>query len=141
VIYPEVNAKIIAVESAFQAQMIQLDQAASQKYATEGAASAVSFVTEQCAQMGNSLVQQWGAFFGQIFMKYRDGYVITAQDDNQACGCSVANAPYSQEWYTRIVDDTGDHYKVPPASANKMVKGQQAASTHSAAKRNLLSRR
>ena len=89
--------------------------------------------------MGNSLVQQWGAFFGQIFMKYRDGYIISADDDNQACGCAPANAPYSNQWNDRIVKDTGNHYRVPSESA--LLQGRQGVPVRSADKLKLLARR
>ena len=137
VIYPEVKSKIMAMESQFQTMINELDQQAVLKYNNEGAASAVSFTTQQCVNMGDSLVQQWGQFFGQLFMKYRDGYVISTDDNNQACGCSPANAPYSNQWNDRIVKDTGNHYRVPAEG----LQGQKGAAERSAAKRKLLARR
>ena len=139
VMYPEVKAKIIAVESNFQTIMETLDAQALLKYNNEGPASAVQFTTQQCMQLGDSLVQQWGAFFGEIFMKYRDGYVISVNDENQACGCSPANAPYSSQWYDRIVKDTGDHYLVPAAGKVGGQKGGLLSKNDSKLK--LLSRR
>ena len=139
-IYPEVKSKILAIESQFQSAINELDQQAVLKYNNEGAASAVAFTTQQCMQFGDSLVAQWGEFFGQLFMKYRDGYVISADNSNQACGCSPANAPYSNQWNDRIVRDTGNHYRVP---AEEKLQGKYGAqgSSRSAAKLKLLARR
>lgn len=138
-IYPELKANILAVESNFQTAMNELDQQAVQKYNTEGAAAAVAFVTEQCSNFGNSLVQTWNQLFGTLFMKYRDGYIINVDDNNQACGCAPGNAPYSLDWNNRIVKDTGDHYRVP--AEGKMVTGMKGTSARSAAKLKLLARR
>jgi dipeptidase len=111
-IYPDVYAQIIDVESHFIQEMKTLDRTASMKYETEGIQQAVEFVTEKCVQMGNDLVERWVQFFGEIFMKYRDGYILTPSDA-KSCGCATVGADYSQTWLTRIVTDTGDHYKVP----------------------------
>lgn len=137
VIYPEVYNKILSVENSFISAMKELDTQALNVYNSQGPSAAVDMVTKQCTQFGDSLVQQWGQFFGQIFMKYRDSYVITPDADNTACGCSPANAPYSQEWYNRIVTDTKDHYLVP-AAQNK--KGY-ASPVRDIAKLKLLARR
>lgn len=139
VIYPEVKTKIMSMESQFQTIIQELDQVALQKYNAEGPAAAIALTTEQCSNMGNSLVQTWGQFFGELFMKYRDGYVISVDNDNQACGCAPANAPYSLDWNNRIVKDTGDHYRVP--AEGEMVHGMKGTSARSAAKLRLLARR
>jgi len=139
-IYPDVTAKIVQVETAFQNAIQELDQVATAKYNSEGAAAAVELTTSQCTSFGDSLTAQWQQFFGQLFMKYRDGYAITPNTDSQSCGCSVANVPYSQEWYNRIVQDTGDHYKyVPTASAG--LKDTRSAPVRSVNKQKLLARR
>jgi len=139
VIYPELKANIVAVESQFQSVIHELDQLAVNKYNSEGPAAAVALVTEQCTNFGNSLVMQWNELFGKLFMKYRDGYIIEVDDSNQACGCAPGNAPYSAQWNDRIVKDTGSHYRIPDES--QMVRGSKATSARSASKLKLLARR
>jgi len=121
-IYPDVLARVLAVEAHFQQTIMQLDKEALQKYETEGASAAVAMVTLRCGQFGDSLVQQWGQFFGELFVKYRDGYVISASEESQNCGCKVANGAYPQQWLDRIVGDTQEHYKVP--SEAQLLQGQ-----------------
>mmetsp|Transcript_25489 Transcript_25489/g.42541 ORF Transcript_25489/g.42541 Transcript_25489/m.42541 type:complete len:596 (-) Transcript_25489:275-2062(-) len=139
-IYPEVYSQILAVEAQFQTTMHELDEQAVEKYNREGPASAVQFVTEKCTQLGDSLVSRWGQFFGQLFMKYRDGYVITPSESSQSCGCSVANGAYDQSWLNRIVKDTKDHYKVP--AEEQLLQSQSTKGpVRDPAKLELLSRR
>jgi len=139
-IYPDVHAKILAVEADFQSSILSIDKEATEKYNTEGAASAVAFVTEHSTNMGNTLVQQWGQFFGELFMKYRDGYVISSSSTSQSCGCAVANGDYSQDWYNRIAKESKDHYKIP-AEQGVLKGGKDAEAARSRAKLALLARR
>jgi hypothetical protein len=80
---------------------------------------------------------QWNAFFGELFVKYRDGYVISA-GESQSCGCSVGEGAYPQQWLDRIVSDTGTHYQVP-SEALQGARGKGAVRDHR--KLELLSRR
>lgn len=139
VIYPDVKARILSVESAFQRQITQIDQQAIVKYEKEGPAAAVAFTTQHSVQFGDALVAQWGQFFGELFMKYRDGYKITVNDDNQACGCAAGNAPYSAAWNNRIVQENGAHFRIP--AEGQMVHGMKGSSARSASKLDLLNRR
>lgn len=112
-IYPDVYSQIIAFENRYLSEVQTIDKQAQLIYESKGADAAVEFVTQYSVTTGQSLVDAWGKFFGQLFMKFRDGYVITASDDDQACGCNAASNAYPTNWYGRIVADTGDHYKKP----------------------------
>jgi dipeptidase len=130
VIYPEVYAKIISYEDAYFEQIASVDKQAQSFYDKQGAAVAIDFVSSYSYEIGNALVTEWGKFFGELFMKFRDGYVITPSTTNQACGCSAASCPYSSEWYARIVEDTGDHYKVPTETVKSLnVKPEHRATS------------
>lgn len=112
-IYPDVYSKIIEKESEYMSAVIEVDKQALLLLGSEGSEAAVDYLTAFSKETGDSLVQQWGQFFGDLFMKYRDGYVVTPSSSNQACGCSAGSKPYPQEWYDRIAEDTGDHLKYP----------------------------
>lgn len=89
---------------------------------------------------GNKLVADWAGFFGQLFVKYRDGYVITPNAANNNCGCNVGNGAYPSAWYERIVEDTGDHYKVP-AGHDGILTSKGLAEHKTVNKLNLLKRK
>ena len=67
------------------------------------------------------------AFFGELFVKYSDGFIASATPrpppapgagDRYTPGgtstVSVQEPGYDQAWYDRIVADAGEKYHVPP---------------------------
>jgi hypothetical protein len=141
--YPEVLQNILAHESAYFTAITKLDVEATELYERSSPADAVKAVTDFSSQIGNQLVSDWGSFFGQLFVKYRDGYVFTPNENSNNCGCSVGNGPYPQAWYDRIVEDTGDHYKVPSeAYATKpLLSSKGKVEHHAISKLQLLKRK
>jgi dipeptidase len=79
----------------------------------------IDFVSQQGVQVGAMLMKKWQGVFGQLFVKYRDGYVITADAMSTSCGCAPVSAGYPQQWYDRIVKDTGKHYLQPDESESE----------------------
>lgn len=141
-IYPDVLDRILSTEDAYFSEVLSVDKQASEIYTSKGSDAAVDYVTDYSVSTGNSLVKQWGSFFGELFMKYRDGYAITASVDNQACACNAASNPYPEKWYERIVNDTGDHYLVPEeASVNQATLNTLDAKLKPVSKRSVLERK
>jgi len=114
IIYPDVLAAILAREHMYFCSLADIDVRALTAYSEVNPAAAVALVTEFSTEIGNQLVKDWGAFFGELFVKYRDGYKIVANPESKSCGCSVKSAGYPQEWLDRIVLDTNDHYLYDP---------------------------
>jgi dipeptidase len=121
-IYPDLLGRITSIEDDYLQQVQQLDKEALSLYQKEGSKAAVDLVTTFSTKVGNDLVKSWKNFFGELFVKYRDGYVIKESKNNLACGCSVSNGAYPQNWYDRIVADTGDHYLVVDSSSQKAAR-------------------
>lgn len=121
--YPEVYDKILAIETGYAASIVALEKEATDllKKDNNNIDIVIELLTAFSETTGNALVKEWGAFFGSIFMKYRDGYVITPNPEMAACGCDVGSAPYSNQWYGRIVTDTGDRYLDPTSVDAKRV--------------------
>lgn len=113
-IYPDVLSKITTIESEFFEMVPRLDEKAMQIFKEQGREQAVEFLTSESDRYGNGLVERWNDFFGELFVRYRDGYKITEDASDLACGCKVENGAYPDEWYEDIVASTGDHYLVPP---------------------------
>ena len=109
-IYGDMYNEIISRESAFTTQIESLDKVAAAMYTKDGASAAIEFTTAFSVEAGNKLVKDWVSYFGQLFVKYRDGYVITENEASTNCGCSTANQAYPSAWYDRIAKDTGGHY-------------------------------
>lgn len=92
--------------------------------------NAIEYLTSFSFDIGTSLLKEWFAFFGQLFVKYRDGYVTVAAPDVPVCGCSTSSVKYQDEWYNRIVDDTGDLYEVPVDALDKSNKNERETYLH-----------
>ena len=111
--YPDLHAAILTTESAFATELKQMDMKALHVLETEGYSACVERVTAWSSELATNLITQWNALFGNLFVKYRDGYVITPNAQNLACGCSAAAAPYPQPWYDDIASSTGSHLQIP----------------------------
>jgi hypothetical protein len=105
----DVLAAINTKQQQYYSEIQQMDTKALSMY-KESSSAAIEFVTNYSVQSGNALVKDWFKFFGQLFVKYRDGYVVTPNVESQNCGCSPVSASYPQPWFDRIVKDTKDHY-------------------------------
>ena len=79
-------------------------------YQNQSPKQAIEAVTKFSVDLGNQLVVDWNSFFGYLFVRYRDGYKISSNNENLSCGCTSASAGYPRSWYDRIATDTGDHY-------------------------------
>jgi dipeptidase len=131
-VYPDLVAKIEEIEGSFLQQVLEVDTKVLELIDLNNGdmTDAIEFTTQFSVNAGQQLVQSWTAFFGQLFVRYRDGYVITA-NSNSRSGCSITNAGYSQDWYDRIAAESKDHYsyeetavygktKVPSKAINKL---------------------
>lgn len=118
-------AEILSKEASYRASLASTDAQALKLYAEQGPAAAVQLVTDFSVKLGDSLLDEWTAFFGQLFVKYRDGYV-TKPSSAPVCDCATSSQAYSDAWYGRIAADTGDHYLVPKSGAAGMTRSQSA---------------
>ena len=81
VIYPDVLKEILSLEAKYTTALQEVDEQASVQYTAQGREAALETVTTWACTVGNDLTSHWGAFFGNLFMKFRDQYVITADPD------------------------------------------------------------
>lgn len=111
-IFPEVSNAIQAKEAQYLNEIQQLDQTilSLAQEGDLGIKRAIEYITSYAVKTGDQLVSDWFAFFGQLFVKYRDGYIVTPNPESTSCGCNAASSNYPQQWRDRIVKDTGSHY-------------------------------
>lgn len=113
-IYADVYAKILEKESLYFEMAAKADATAVNMINEENnEAAAVAYLTDFSVDIGDTLLKDWFTFFGELFVKYRDGYVTTAAPHNPVCGCQSNSLRYADEWYDRIVDENGARYTVP----------------------------
>lgn len=107
--YDEVLDKINSIETSYINDIISIDEKVN-LLLSESKQDAIEYVTNYSVSIGDKLVKDWLEYFGELFVKYRDGYIITANNENKACGCNSVGQAYPNQWFDRIISDTGDHY-------------------------------
>jgi dipeptidase len=117
-IYNDVIKNILSIEAKFESEIAELDMKALKVYQTNKD-EAVELVTNYSVQTGNALVKDWLTFFGSLFVKYRDGYVITKDESELSCGCKPVAQNNPQPWNDRVVAENGDHFRVPDSEFKK----------------------
>lgn len=128
-IYPDVLKAIKDRELSYLNNIDNIDKIAAELFYKEGLDASIEYISEYACVEGDKLTKDWFAFFGQLFVKYRDGYIITPNSESKSCGCDTNNQYYPQSWYDRIVRDTQGHYLYLEESdkykLSKITKGKQ----------------
>lgn len=113
--YPVLQEKLKALQKDLMNEVAVADERALQAYYgndEDGPAQAVKFVTLFTVNAGNTVHRVWQDFYGQLFVRFRDFYTILPEPDNPACGCQANEPGLSEATKKRIVQETGEHYKV-----------------------------
>jgi hypothetical protein len=137
VIYPDVHSRILAKEESYFNMVAEADAKISALLGAGSKEDAVAYMTSFSTDIGDKLLKEWFAFFGELFVKYHDGYITTAAPAVPVCGCKVDDAGYSAEWYDRIIEENGERYLVPAEDASKSSLSGRKHNRPSISKRNI----
>jgi dipeptidase len=96
------------LENKFLAYTPAIDKAAQELHAVDKNL-AVQFLTEYSIKQGNYTFNRWKELYQFLFMKYLDGNIKYPDPPNM--NPRVIWPGYGEEWYRRIVNETGDHFK------------------------------
>jgi dipeptidase len=110
-IYPMVQAKIIAIQDGFEQNIQIVDERALEMYHNHQIQDSIEYVTFYSVNAGNTLQTIWMKFYGELFAKFRDYYTIVSKEND--LGCEAIEPGLSDIMKQRIVQETGDHYRVP----------------------------
>jgi dipeptidase len=108
-IYPEVKEKIDGYEQEFVSITPMIDEHAQKLY-DKNPNLAVSFLTDYSTQAADRVTYAWKDFYKYLFMKYMDGNIKTPNPGQQ--NPHLEQPGYGEEWYRKIVNETGDQFKV-----------------------------
>lgn len=114
IIHPEITKKQNELESSYVTQVKAIDKAASILY-EEDKEMAVNFLTNYSTGLGNDLVDEWKEFYQYLFVKYVDGNIKTKKEvpeNYKYVNPDLKQPGYSKDWYKKIVEETGDQFKV-----------------------------
>lgn len=109
IIHPEIEKVQQEMEEGFIEQVTVMDELATVLY-EKSPEMAAAFLTDYSTDLGNETVLQWRDFYHYLFTKYMDGNVKEPNPGKQ--NPKLEQPGYGEDWYKRIVDDTGDQFKV-----------------------------
>lgn len=142
-ISPDVQRKIVEEETEGFKLVKLFDAQALELFDKQGEKTVAGFLTLFSVDMGNSMVDKWITFWMELFVRYRDGLIVSSggpplHPRDQPPPANARQVGYSQDWYKRIVDDTHDHYRLPNAASTS---NSNSNSNADAQYRNLLQQR
>jgi dipeptidase len=114
--YPVVRERIDKIQQTLILHVNNLDDQVLRLYKEKGPDAAVELATQFSVDTGNKIHKEWLNFYGELFVRFRDFHIITAEPGEASCGCDAKEAGLSEAVKKRIVDETGSHYEVPSAS-------------------------
>ncbi|MBN1338337.1 MAG: C69 family dipeptidase [Bacteroidales bacterium] len=115
VIHPEIREKQVQMEKNFIEQANTITSKAKDLAEDNKTRDAVNLLTDFSVSAGNETLKEWQGFYAYLFTKYMDGNIKTKVDVPEGYKYhtpTVEQPGYGAEWYKRIVDETGDHFKM-----------------------------
>jgi len=109
IIYPEVIEKIHSFEKEFVKVTPEIDAKALALYKTDPK-QAVSYLTEYSTRLGDKVTDDWKHFYRYLFMRFMDGNIKAPVPGEM--NPHVEYPGYPVEFLRRIVEETGDQFKV-----------------------------
>lgn len=119
--YSYIHKDVEKLQSEFEKEFIELTpiiDKASLKLHKKDPKLAVDYLTRYSVSQGDRLTYSWKKFYQYLFMKYMDGNIKTKKpvpSNHKYVNPDVKQPGYSEEWYRKIVESTGDQFKVKGA--------------------------
>jgi len=108
-IYPEVKERIDNLENEFVELTPSIDARAKKLY-DQNPKLAINFLTDYSTGTGDRVTYAWKEFYQYLFMRFMDGNTKKPVAGQQ--NPDVKYPGYGEEWYRRIINETGDQFKV-----------------------------
>lgn len=106
------RAKLDEVQTFYEDEVAAADEKAMEMYNALGPSEAIESVTFFSTWAQNELHKTWMDFYGELFVRFRDFYTIVPKEGEPVCGCEAIEVGLSETTKERIVQETGDRYKV-----------------------------
>jgi dipeptidase len=111
--YNLIHPEIEKVQSAFENEFIDFTpavDAGAMKLYKKDKDLAKAYLTNYSVNQGNRVVYEWKKLYQYLFMKFMDGNVKEPDPGKQ--NPKIKQPGYGEEWYRRIIKETGDQFKV-----------------------------
>lgn len=116
----DLQAKQKELEQKYMTETANVDKTAEDLF-KKSPKKAIAYITDFSVKAGNNTVSQWRELYKFLFTKYMDGNIKTKNPPKEGYKYvmpTVSQPGYSQEWYRRIVQDTGDKLKQTGSSGH-----------------------
>lgn len=107
---PYIQEKQKQLESGFMGEIQSIDKTAADLY-KKSPSKALAYLTDYSVKSGDYSVAEWKKLYAFLFTRFMDGNVKTAVPGKQ--NPKVEQPGYSEEWYRKVAESTGDKLKVP----------------------------
>ena len=117
-IHPEIEAIQQKLEKEFIAFTPAIDAAAETLLATNNE-MAVTFLTEYSNGVAERVFKTWKNLYAYLFVKYMDGNIKTDKEVPEGYKYvtpEVKQPGYSEDFYRKVIEETGDQFKVRGAT-------------------------
>lgn len=127
--YPLLREKLQIIHDSFQDEVHYLDEQMLAAYDNGDANEVLKLATAFSVGSGDRLHREWMDYYGEIFARLRDYFVIEEDATDPICNCKVKEVGIPDEWKRRIVEETGSKYEcigddsVPDLAAMKKLRG------------------
>ncbi len=113
---PLVNAARCAFEN-FLAPLVQdTSTLAQREFEQDEPTLGRAALTALAVTASFEATKRWTALWQQLMVANADGYSASVNEADLMCGCSKASTKFNSAWASKVVADTGDHYRLPDAS-------------------------
>lgn len=112
--YPLIVDRRKTIHDGFEDEIVYLDQqmmAIMDQNIDNAVEEVVRLATAFSIQSGDRLHKEWFQFYGELFARLRDFFVVEEDPDDPICNCKVKEVGYDDKWKARIVEETGSHYE------------------------------
>lgn len=117
-IHGEIEKLQQALEKKYIAYRDVIDEAAKTLYEKDENLGN-QFITDYSVNTANALVDTWKKLYQYLFMKYKDGNIMQSKDmkildnGNLVVPAMPDQPGYGEDWYKKIIDETGDQFLMP----------------------------
>ncbi|NSW46019.1 MAG: C69 family dipeptidase [Bacteroidales bacterium] len=115
VIIKDIQAVQSELENNYFNNVNNIDKQALELYKKDPKAG-IDFITEYSVKTGNATVTRWKKLYQDLFVKYMDGNIKTKVPGQR--NPKVEQPGYGEDWYRKIVKETGDKFKVVGSSGH-----------------------
>ena len=111
-IHPEIRKRQREMETAWV--KVTVPETDKKVMGYKNTDEAIQALTKFSCDQGNKLTMAWKQFYHQLFMKYMDGNLNTAVDNqpgHKYTPIKSEHPKYSDEYYRILIEKTGEKYK------------------------------